>query len=347
MVTVRKARSSDNEELLDIQRRSPQGTFFVLGLDSSPNYFNRTKPYVNGHVFVAEEDKQVVGSSSCAFLDTVVSGIPCKASYGYGLMVDPNHRRKGIATKLGDQVRAFIDKEGVDLRFVIIVEGNVPSINLVNKLGYSLLHDFLRVSVYMHEGQEPAQPKYIRNMKKTDAGNVAELLNEYYHGYDLYVPFTEESLLEEIDRYPFFEMDDIILYENGMGLQACLGCWNYNKITRYSVNKVPQEMIDAMTASNAPFIPKLSQTFSMYFSHYPAYRDEASIIDLVRYTNRVLREREVNYITFPVNAGTSLHNLLAEFPHVINNTHIYAMPVGDIEFPDMGKNHVYVEPAHL
>jgi GNAT superfamily N-acetyltransferase len=302
---------------------------------------------VNGHVFVAEEDKQVVGSSSCAFLDTVVSGIPCKASYGYGLMVDPNHRRKGIATKLGDQVRAFIDKEGVDLRFVIIVEGNVPSINFVNKLGYSLLHDFLRVSVYMHEGQEPAQPKYIRNMKKTDAGNVAELLNEYYHGYDLYVPFTEESLLEEIDRYPFFEMDDIILYENGMGLQACLGCWNYNKITRYSVNKVPQEMIDAMTASNAPFIPKLSQTFSMYFSYYPAYRDEASIIDLVRYTNRVLREREVNYITFPVNAGTSLHNLLAEFPHVINNTHIYAMPVGDIEFPDMGKNHVYVEPAHL
>ena len=347
MVSVRKARSSDNEDLLDIQRRSPQGTYFVLGVDSSPNYFNRTKPYMNGHVFVAEEDKRVVGSSSCAFLDTVISGIPCKASYGYGLMVDPNHRRKGIATKLGDQVRAFIDKEGVDLRFMIIIEGNVPSINLVNKLGYSLLHDFLRVTVYMHEGQKPDHPEYIRKMEKTDAGNVAELLNEYYHGYDLYVPFTGESLMEEIDRYPFFEMEDIILYEDETGLQACLGYWNYNKITKYSVNKIPQEMIDAANASNAPFIPELGQTFSMYFSHYPAYRDETSFIDLVRYTNGVLLKRKVDYITFPVNAGTPLHNLLAEFPHVIGNTHIYAKPVGDSEFPNMGKNHVYVEPAHL
>jgi uncharacterized protein YqgV (UPF0045/DUF77 family) len=153
--------------------------------------------------------------------------------------------------------------------------------------------------------------------------------------------------LDEINRYPFFEMDDIILYEDGKGLQACLGYWNYNKITRYSVNKVPQEMIDALIASNAPFIPELGQTFSMYFSHYPAYRAKDSFKDLVRYINKVLREREVHYITFPVNAGTPLHNLLAEFPHVITNTHIYAMPVGDNEFPDMGKNYVYVEPAHL
>ena len=60
MITVRKTRPSDNEALIDIQRRSPQGVDFVLGTDSSPDYFNRTMPYANGHVFVAEEDGQVV-----------------------------------------------------------------------------------------------------------------------------------------------------------------------------------------------------------------------------------------------------------------------------------------------
>jgi len=347
MVIVRKAVPSDNEALLDIQSRSPQGTFFVLGADGSPDYFNRTKPYRDGHVFVAEEDGQVVGSSACAFVDTVVSGIPCKASYGYGLMVDPDHRRKGIASKMGNEVRAFIDEKGVDLRFVIIIEGNVPSINLVKKLEYIPLHDFLRVTVMMHEGIAPASPKYIRPMEEADVNDVVDLLNEYYLGYDLYLPFTSESLLDEIDRYPFFSMDDIYLYEDESGLQACLGNWNYNKIIRYSVLKMPQQMIDGALASNAPFIPELGMTLVHYFSHYPAFRGEAGFIDLVRYTNNMLKGRGVHNMTFPVNAGTPIHNLLSKFPHTVGNTHIFAKPVGDRDFPNLGKNHVYVETAHL
>lgn len=347
MITVRKTRPSDNEALIDIQRRSPQGVDFVLGTDSSPDYFNRTMPYANGHVFVAEEDGQVVGASSCAFLNTVVSGVPCNAVYGYGLMVDPDHRRKGIATQLNREVTSFIDEQGVDLRFLVIIEGNVPSINLVNKLGYTLLRDFLRVSVMMHKGQAPAHPEHIRQMEEADAGDVVELLNEYYRGYDLYVPFTVESLLDEIERYPFFEMDDIHLYVDEDGLQACIGCWDYNKITRYSVLKIPQEMRDAAIASNAPFIPEMGMTFSMYFSHYPAYRDEGGFVDLMRFINGILRGRGVHYITVPVNAGTPMHDLLVGFPHVVSNTHLYVKPTEGNEFPDLGKNKVYVDPAHL
>jgi len=350
LITVRKARPSDNEALLDIQNRSPQGTDFVLGTDSSPDYFNRTRPYEDSHVFVAEEDGQVVGASSCAFLDTVVSGIPCKATYGYGLMVDPDHRRKGIATRLSEEVTSYIDERGVDLRFVVIIEGNVPSINLVNKLGYTLLHDFLRVSVFMHKGQAPAHPEYIRGMEKADAGDVVELLNEHYRGYDLYVPFTVESLLAEIERYPFFSLEDIHLYVDEDGLQACLGCWDYNKITRYSVLKIPQEMIDNAAANahvRLPFIPELGMLFSMYFSHYPAYRAEGTFMDLMMHINEVLHGRGVHYITVPVNAGTPMHDLLARFPNVVSNTHLYVKPTEGREFPDLGKRLVYIDPAHL
>jgi ribosomal protein S18 acetylase RimI-like enzyme len=347
LITVRKARPSDNEALLDIQTRSPQGTDFVLGTDSSPDYFNRTRPYEDGHVFVAEEDGQVVGASSCAFLETVVSGVPCKAVYGYGLMVDPDHRRKGIATQLNREGTSYIDERGVDLRFVVIIEGNVPSINLVNKLGYTLLHDFLRVSVMMHKGQAPAHPEHIRCMEKADAGDVVELLNEYYRGYDLYVPFTVESLLAEIERYPFFSLEDIHLYVDEDGLQACLGCWDYNKITRYSVLKMPQEMKEQAIANKAPFIPELGMIFSMYFSHYPAYRAEEAFMDLLMHANEVLRGRRVHYITVPVNAGTPMHELLVRFPHVVSNTHLYVKPSEGNEFPDLGKNKVYIDPAHL
>jgi GNAT superfamily N-acetyltransferase len=347
MVTVRKAKPSDNETLLDIQRRSPQGTSFVFRADSSPNYFNRTKPYDDGHVFVAEEDGQVVGSTSCAFLDTVVSGIPCKASYGYGLMVDPNHRRKGIATQLGEQVRPFINDAGVDLHFVMIVEGNTPSINLVNKMGFTLLHDFLRVSVFIHEGHEPSHPECIREMEANDAGDIVSLLNDFYRGYDLYRPFTEERFLAEIARYPFFEMEDLKLYENESGIQACLGIWNYNEITRYSVLKMPQEMINARNSGENPFLPELGSVRSIYFSHYPAYRDQTGFNDLIRFFNESLRERGAHQFMFPVNADTPLLDLLTEFPHNVSNTHIYAKPMERREFPNFGMRHIYIEPAHI
>ena len=347
MVNVRKANFKDNDILLNIQQRSPQGTFFVFVADSSPNYFNRTKPYQDGHVFVAEEDGQVIGSTACAFLDTVVSGLPSKAAYGYGLMVDPDHRRKGIATKLGEQVRTFISQRNVDIHFVIIVEGNVPSINLVNKMGYALLHDFLLVRIYITEGQDPTHPEYIRTMKEDDAGIVAKLLNENYLGYDLYKPFTGESFLEEIERYPFFEMDNINLFEDEKGIQACLGYWDYNNITRYKPLKIPQEMIDRLTESNAPFIPRLGVTSSIYFSHYPAYRDGKCFKDLIRYTNKILQEEDATYLSFPVNAASPMHNILTEFPHNFGNIHIYAKPVEGREFPNFGKNPVYVEPAHI
>ena len=347
MITVRKARASDNEALLDIQKRSPQGTDFVLGLDGSPDYFNRARPYEDSHVFVVEEDGRVVGSSSCAFLDTVVSGVPCKALYGFGLMVDPDHRRKGLATRLSEEMTPFIDERGVDVRFSIIIEGNVPSINLVKKRGSTLLRDFLRVTVAMHEGEASAHPECIRPMEETDAADVAELLNEYYRGYDLYVPFTAESLLGEIERFPFFGMGDIYLYIDDDGLQACLGCWDYNKIIRYSVLKIPQEMIDFAVANNAPFIPEMGMLFSMYFSHYPSYRNGEAFTDLLRHANEVLRGRGVHYITIPVNAGTPMHDLVTSFPHVVSNTHLFVRPTEGIEFPDLGKRLVYIDPAHL
>jgi hypothetical protein len=262
-------------------------------------------------------------------------------------MVDPDHRRKGIATKLGEYVRTIIDQRNVDIHFVIIVEGNTPSINLVNKMGYTLLHDFLRVNVYIAEGQEPTHPEFIRTMQEDDAGIVAKLMNEYYQGYDLYKPFTEESLMEEIERYPFFEIDNISLFEDEKGLKACLGYWDYSKITRYKPLKIPQEMIDTLIASNAPYIPKLGSTSSIFFPHYAAYRDGECFKDLIRYTNNILQEEEATFLMFPVNEDSHMHNLLTEFPHNVGNTHIYAKPLDGRNFTNLGQNPVYVEPAHI
>lgn len=347
MIKVRKAEASDNESLLNIQIRSPQGTDFVLQTDSSPDFFNRTRSYENGYVFVAEENGVLVGTSSYAIMDTVLSGVECKAGYGFGLMVDPDHRRKGISTYLGKSMNGFIEAQDVDFRFAMIIEGNTPSLRQIEKRGFTHFNDFQRMTLIIHDGQPPVNPEHIRSMKESDAEELAKLLNNHYTGYDLYKPLTEKSLLKEIDRYPFFDIENILLYENDQGIQASLGYWDYDKIMRLSILKAPDAMIEAAIASNAPFIPKEGNTLSHYLSIYPALRDAKAFTDLVRYANKLLWKKKVHNLSIPVNVGTPTHTVLSGFPHIPGNMHIMAKPQKGTKFPNWGKNPVYIDPAHL
>jgi len=56
MVTIRKANENDNEALLEMEKKCPQGTDLVFRWDSSPDYFSRSYPYKDRNMFIAEED---------------------------------------------------------------------------------------------------------------------------------------------------------------------------------------------------------------------------------------------------------------------------------------------------
>ena len=346
MIKVRPARASDNEALLSIHKNSPQGTTIILSTDSSPDYFNRTKAYKNSHVFVAEENGKVVGSSSCAILDTVIDGKPCKARYGFGVMVDPAHRRKGVAYQLGNQALHLLNEE-VDLRFAIIIQGNTPSISLITKRGSKLMRDFHSVALFVYKGPPSEHPEYIRPMREEDTEDVVALLNRHYKGYDLYKPYTKTSFLQEIERKPFYELSDINLYVDEDGVRACLGLWDYNKILRLSILDIPQEMIDQSIASNAPFIPEKGLTLVNYYGTHLAYDDEGIVMDLVRHSLNELSNREAHYLQIPLDVESQAYGLLSKLPNMMTPFHIFAKPSEGKEFPGMGKNPVYVDSAHL
>jgi len=343
---VRPARESDNEALLSIHRNSPQGTTIILSTDSSPNYFNRTKAYKNSHVFVAEENGQVIGASSCAIIDTIVDGKPCKARYGFGVMVDPAHRRKGVAYELGNQALTLLNYE-VDLRFAIIIQGNIPSINLITKRGSKLMRDFHDVALFVYKGPPSEHPENIRPMRKKDTEDVIALLNRQYEGYDLYKPYTKTSFLQEIERKPFFEISDINLYFDEDGVRACLGLWDYNKILRLSILDIPQAMIDQSIASKAPFIPEKGLTLVNYYGTHLAYDDEDIVMDLLRYSLNELNDRDAHYLHIPLDVDSHAYDLVSKLPNIITPFHIFAKPSEGRIFPGIGKNLVYVDSAHL
>jgi len=151
MTLIREATGDDNDALNELQRKCPMGTSFVLGVDSSPDYFARSRPFKDWHVFVAVENNTIVGSAAFAAKDIYVEDRQIKTAYEYGFIVDPLHRRKGIAKKLQRHIEQIALENNVDLLHLDIIEDNVPSVSLFSKMGFEEAKNHVRSKHKKHE----------------------------------------------------------------------------------------------------------------------------------------------------------------------------------------------------
>jgi len=138
MIKIRETNEKDNADLIELERKCPMGTSLVLGHDSSPDYFVRSKAFKDWHILVATENKKIVGSAACSIKKSYVGGKPFQTGYEYGFLVAPQHRRKGIATQLQKHIEYIALQKNVDLLYLNVIEKNVPSINLFSKIGFDL-----------------------------------------------------------------------------------------------------------------------------------------------------------------------------------------------------------------
>jgi GNAT superfamily N-acetyltransferase len=87
-----------------------------------------------GRIFVAREGSEVVGMASLLYTVSTASG--GKAALFEDLIVDPQHRRKGVGTKLVNYVIQQARAEGV-LRITLLTDlENDTALGLYRKLGF-------------------------------------------------------------------------------------------------------------------------------------------------------------------------------------------------------------------
>jgi RimJ/RimL family protein N-acetyltransferase len=136
MVDIRKATVDDNEDLIEIQQKCPQGTDMVINIDRSPDFFARISPYENAICFVAEVEGNIAGAAQCAFRELNFGGEQVKAVYEMGYIVDPTYRRRGIASQLHEAIEEYSRGQDTDIAHLNIVESNTPSMRLFEKHGF-------------------------------------------------------------------------------------------------------------------------------------------------------------------------------------------------------------------
>jgi GNAT superfamily N-acetyltransferase len=184
---IREATPSDNEQLLRIQKASPMGTDLLLQLDSSPDFFNRSRAYEDWTVLVAEEDDKILGAAGYAIQEKTIYGETFSMAYEYGFMVDPESRRIGIASALQREVDERT--QDVDYYHLNITEDNHASHSFFTKHGFQQVKNCSPYMIMAYK-EYPADQYRIRQAKPGDLPVIVELLNETYADYEMYTPFT-------------------------------------------------------------------------------------------------------------------------------------------------------------
>jgi ribosomal protein S18 acetylase RimI-like enzyme len=216
MVSVREAKDVDNKGLLELESKCPMGTELIVHRDSSPDFFGRSSQYEDGHIFVAIEEDDIVGTAGCAIRKVLIGGELVSACYEFGFLVDPVQRRKGIASKLHDHIEKFAVERDVDLLNLDVLEDNLPAINLFEKKGFRYVKT-LKSHIFSSIEKRPvSKPGAVHSMFEGNLEEVVALLNDTYSGYDYYKDYSADSFKEYIERIPYLKLNDILIFARAL-----------------------------------------------------------------------------------------------------------------------------------
>jgi GNAT superfamily N-acetyltransferase len=355
VILIREADENDNDALNELQKKCPMGTSIVLGVDSSPDYFARSRPFKDWHVFVAVEDNVIVGSAGFATYDACVEGKQIKTAYEYGFVVDPLRRRKGIAEKLQSHIEKIALDGDVDLLHLDVIEDNIPSIRLFSKMGFEKLKDCVTISLMPYKTQTVVADGNIRGMEEADVENVTDLINEMYRSYDFFDPFEPEDFVEYVKRIPHFDFHNILVFENNGKLEACLGIWDYDKVRRYIVERLNlrlslQTYLIRLIGLfvRMPYVPRPGEPLLSYNLATIAYKKPESMLELLKKAVNTALDNKINFIHVTIDPSSPLDTILSRFRYQTRmKLHILAKPLGQVKIARSGERKLYIDATEI
>ena len=164
---IHQAMPKDNGQLQELQGKCPQGKKLIVSTVNTPDFFARAKAFESYRVFVACEENGIIGSHACAIHNAVVNGKLSRVGYSFQTFISPSHRRKNLAKQLLQYMEDHLIQNGAALVYGLIMEGNLPSMKLVESLGFKLHRTLVMpgLAIYkdmdlLHWGTQPCTVKH-------------------------------------------------------------------------------------------------------------------------------------------------------------------------------------------
>ncbi len=172
-------------------------------------------------VLAEAEDGSIVGAGIVAFADVEIEGEVYKGAHLSGLMVHPDHRRRGVAKALTEW---RLERAGPDAVVVAAIQsGNKGSFANAQRwatqiFGTVLLPAFKVGPNKAPEGIEMREPQDDAEWEQVSAG-----LAEFEHGWNLRVPETAAQIRARLARTPLAEpvQSQVVAVEGGRVVGGC------------------------------------------------------------------------------------------------------------------------------
>jgi ribosomal protein S18 acetylase RimI-like enzyme len=342
---IREALPDDNHELQVVQERCPQGTSLVLSIKNWPDFFARAKAYENSKVLVACENDRIIGSAACALRKAVVNDQPGLVGYLFQAFVDPEHRRKGVASRLLRERENHLTRQGADLIYTLIMEGNIPSMKYVESQGYELQRSLVMPAIAVKKEMEAPLAGKTRPAKAADLEAVSELMNDTWEGFQLYGPASSTSLDRFISRTPGFSMDNLLVLEDGGEIQACLGFWDWSRIMEVKVLELSWRMKITgwlLTASRIlPDFPRAGDILNQVMLTPIGFREPRHIRPLIRRVNNLSLGRGTQQIFMICERDNALLKSTRGFTKVDTKMYVYTKSLNPNR--QLGKQPVFID----
>ena len=331
---IREALPEDNNNLQELQAKCPQGTTLIVSTVNTPDFFARAKAYESYKVIIACEESRIVGSHAWAIRDAFVNGQLNRIGYSFQTFISPNHRKKGLAKHLLQYMEGQLIQNGAILVYGLIMEGNLPSMKLVESLGFKLRRTLVMPALVVYKEMEVPSKGKIRPIVQEDLEAVAKLMNDTWQGYELYEPTSAEGLATFIQRIPAYSFDSLLVLEDQGEILACLGFRDWRQIMRITVieRSLKMRMIGSLVDLVGRFRPmprgvNAGDTLNQIMLTPIAFREPAHLTALLRCMNNRALSSSIEQIFCICESNHPLLNSMKGFIRINTGVNLYIKPL--------------------
>jgi ribosomal protein S18 acetylase RimI-like enzyme len=353
MVSIRPFAEGDNARLLDIEKLCPQGNEkYAMGVDKS-DIIARYELYDNWKVLVAEEEEKVVG-----LIGWTVKRDPIQEEryvYLAEVMVHPEFRRKGIATKLVTEAEKNARETGSDYIYCYIFGANDDSKALFGKLGYSNKGEFKPCALSPYKKVNIKQKFEIERINKNDIPDVVRLINDYYTGRAHFVPYTSESFESYVDGIPAYGLENFWVVKDEGNVVACAGLWDCSVLGDMCYTKEPliwkvmRGVFGFLSLfGKMPGIPAEGEYFRGYYVADHAFKPKSSdaMLNLIGYFNNIVFDAKRDFFVAQLDPNDPLFGLIKKFKPQIDTWYIFAKAF-EGELPELSPLYIDIRDCIL
>jgi N-acetylglutamate synthase-like GNAT family acetyltransferase len=207
------------------------------------------------------------------------------------------------------------------------MEGNIPSMRFFESEGFRLHRTLVMPGIPVSRVMDVPSRGTVRASRPEDLAGIVALLEHTWEGRDLYEPASVNSVKRFIEGTPAFGFDTLLVLEQRNDIVACLGFWNWSRITRITLQALSLKMRimgKALVLMRIlPRFPEPGDTMKQMMLTLMGWRETEDLAALLRYLNNQALADGIEQIFLVCERDDTVLKSMRGFVHIDTAVHVY------------------------